>query len=124
MVGRVGGRWSGDAGRVEQPVGQGAAGSGDAREHEVVAPTLGSDVLLERLTVEPLLDGEELALDAALERDEGEALVELAGTQGVELLNWLVARGTLGPAVRQLHANYHIPISNTAAGLMVLEPGR
>ena len=53
-----------------------------------------------------------------------EDLVELAGTQGVELLNWLVARGTLGPDVRQLHANYHIPISNTAAGLMVLEPGR
>ncbi|MDH4053413.1 MAG: class III extradiol dioxygenase family protein [Rubrivivax sp.] len=51
-------------------------------------------------------------------------LIELAGTQGVELLNWLVARGTLGPSVRKLHANYHIPISNTAAGLMVLEPAR
>jgi hypothetical protein len=24
--------------------------------------------------------------------------------------------------VKQRHANYHIPISNTAAGLMVLEP--
>ncbi|MBP8306934.1 MAG: protocatechuate 3,4-dioxygenase [Burkholderiaceae bacterium] len=49
-------------------------------------------------------------------------LVELAGTQGVELLNWLVARGTLPRAVRQVHANYHIPISNTASGLMLLEP--
>ncbi|MBK8767603.1 MAG: protocatechuate 3,4-dioxygenase [Burkholderiaceae bacterium] len=49
-------------------------------------------------------------------------LVELAGTQGVELLNWLVARGTLPKAVRQIHANYHIPISNTASGLMLLEP--
>lgn len=49
-------------------------------------------------------------------------LVELAGTQGVELLNWLVARGTLPRAVRQIHANYHIPISNTASGLMLLEP--
>jgi protocatechuate 4,5-dioxygenase beta chain len=43
-------------------------------------------------------------------------LVELAGTQGVELLMWLVARGRTGPGgAGQLHANYHIPISNTAA---------
>jgi protocatechuate 4,5-dioxygenase beta chain len=49
-------------------------------------------------------------------------LVELAGTQGIELLNWLVARGTLPAKVQQVCANYHIPISNTASGLMVLEP--
>jgi protocatechuate 4,5-dioxygenase beta chain len=49
-------------------------------------------------------------------------LVELAGTQGVELLNWLVARGTLPQKARQVHVNYHIPISNTASGLLVLEP--
>jgi protocatechuate 4,5-dioxygenase beta chain len=49
-------------------------------------------------------------------------LVELAGTQGVELLMWLAARGTLGGQVRALHRNYHIPISNTASGLMLLEP--
>ncbi|MBS1176775.1 MAG: protocatechuate 4,5-dioxygenase subunit beta [Proteobacteria bacterium] len=48
-------------------------------------------------------------------------LVELTGTQGVELLMWLAARGALGGAVRKVHTNYHIPISNTAAGLMVLE---
>jgi protocatechuate 4,5-dioxygenase beta chain len=49
-------------------------------------------------------------------------LVELSGTQGVELLNWVVARGALPEKVNQKHANYHIPISNTASGLMVLEP--
>jgi len=49
-------------------------------------------------------------------------LVELSGTQGVELLNWMVARGTLPEKVRKEHSNYHIPISNTATGLMVLEP--
>ena len=49
-------------------------------------------------------------------------LVDLTGTQGVELLNWLVARSTLPEKVRKVHANYHIPISNTATGLMVLEP--
>jgi protocatechuate 4,5-dioxygenase beta chain len=48
-------------------------------------------------------------------------LVELAGTQGVELLMWLATRGALDGSVRKVHANYHIPISNTAAGLMVLE---
>ncbi len=50
-----------------------------------------------------------------------EDLVELTGTQGVELVMWLAARGALPGKVRKVHANYHIPISNTAAGLMVLE---
>ena len=49
-------------------------------------------------------------------------LVELAGTQGVELLMWLAMRGALHGGVRQVHANYHIPISNTAAGLLALAP--
>jgi protocatechuate 4,5-dioxygenase beta chain len=48
-------------------------------------------------------------------------LVRQAGTQGIELLMWLAARGALTGKVRQLHRNYHIPISNTAAGLMLLE---
>ena len=48
-------------------------------------------------------------------------LVELAGSQGVELLNWLVMRGALLGRVSQVHRNYHIPISNTATGLLVLE---
>ena len=49
-------------------------------------------------------------------------LVELAGTQGVELLMWLTTRAAMGDKVAELHRNYHIPISNTASGLMVLEP--
>jgi protocatechuate 4,5-dioxygenase beta chain len=49
-------------------------------------------------------------------------LVEKAGTQGVELLMWLATRGALGAKVKCLHQNYHIPISNTASGLMLLEP--
>jgi protocatechuate 4,5-dioxygenase beta chain len=47
-------------------------------------------------------------------------LVEKAGTQGVEILMWIAMRGALGQGVRELHRNYHIPISNTAAGLLVL----
>lgn len=47
-------------------------------------------------------------------------LVEKAGTQGVELLMWLSTRAALGEKVRRVHQNYHIPISNTASGLMVM----
>jgi protocatechuate 4,5-dioxygenase beta chain len=47
-------------------------------------------------------------------------LVELTGTQGVELLNWLTTRGALLGDVTQVHRNYHIPISNTAAGLLAM----
>jgi protocatechuate 4,5-dioxygenase beta chain len=49
-------------------------------------------------------------------------LVEQTGTQGVELLMWLATRAALGEKVQALHQNYHIPISNTASGLMLLEP--
>ena len=50
-------------------------------------------------------------------------LVELTGTQGIELLMWVAARGALDDTpVRQHHAHYHVPISNTATGLLVLEP--
>jgi protocatechuate 4,5-dioxygenase, beta chain len=48
-------------------------------------------------------------------------LVEQTGTQGVELLMWLAARGAVPGRVREVHRNYHIPISNTAAGMMALE---
>jgi protocatechuate 4,5-dioxygenase beta chain len=57
----------------------------------------------------------------ALGRYSIHQLVEAAGTQGVELLNWLVARAALPGRVEKVHSNYHIPISNTASGLMVLE---
>jgi protocatechuate 4,5-dioxygenase beta chain len=45
--------------------------------------------------------------------------VELAGAQGVEFLNWMAMRGALTGRVSELHRNYHIPISNTAAATMV-----
>ena len=35
---------------------------------------------------------------------------------------WLTTRATLGERVKALHRNYHIPISNTASGLMLLQP--
>jgi protocatechuate 4,5-dioxygenase, beta chain len=48
-------------------------------------------------------------------------LVEHAGTQGIELLNWLVVRGAMSGEVSVAHSNYHIPISNTAAATMLME---
>jgi len=47
--------------------------------------------------------------------------VERAGAQGVEFLNWMAMRGALTGRVTEVHRNYHIPISNTAAATLVLE---
>ncbi|RKF21707.1 protocatechuate 3,4-dioxygenase [Altericroceibacterium spongiae] len=48
-------------------------------------------------------------------------IVELAGSQGVEILNWIAARGAMRGSVTEYSRNYHIPISNTAAATMLLE---
>ena len=48
-------------------------------------------------------------------------IVELAGSQGVEILNWIAARGALRGSVRELASNYHVPISNTAAATVLVE---
>jgi protocatechuate 4,5-dioxygenase beta chain len=58
---------------------------------------------------------------AELARFSIRRLVELAGTQGPELIQWLIMRGALGDKVRQLQSNYHVPISNTGSGLLLLE---
>ncbi|MDQ7072058.1 MAG: class III extradiol dioxygenase family protein [Rhodobacterales bacterium] len=48
-------------------------------------------------------------------------LVRQAGAQGTEFLMWMMMRGALGDKVNPIHQNYHIPISNTGAGTMMLE---
>ena len=62
-------------------------------------------------------DPDALTLHSALD------IVELAGSQGVEILNWIAARGALGDRAAELSRNYHVPISNTAAATMLLEAG-
>jgi protocatechuate 4,5-dioxygenase beta chain len=57
----------------------------------------------------------------ALTRYSSLDIVRNAGAQGLELLNWIVMRGALTGRVSKLHSNYHIPISNTAGAVMVLE---
>ncbi len=48
-------------------------------------------------------------------------IIEKAGTEGVEVIMWLVMRGAMHPDVNVVHKHYHAPISNTGAGLLVLE---
>lgn len=48
-------------------------------------------------------------------------IIEKAGTEGVEVIMWLVMRGALNDKVNVIHKHYHVPVSNTAAGVLVLE---
>lgn len=48
-------------------------------------------------------------------------IMERAGTEGIEIIMWLVMRGALKPNVNLIHKHYHVPISNTGAGVLVLE---
>lgn len=50
--------------------------------------------------------------------------IDQAGTEGAELIMWLVMRGILGDGVETVFADYHVPVSNSAAGLVTLTPGR
>jgi protocatechuate 4,5-dioxygenase beta chain len=44
-----------------------------------------------------------------------------AGSEGIELVMWLVALGALKAKPRQVHRFYHVPASNTAVGHLILE---
>jgi protocatechuate 4,5-dioxygenase beta chain len=57
----------------------------------------------------------------ALARYSARDLVRDAGAQGVELLMWFAMRGAMTGMVTEIHHSYHVPISNTAAAVMVLE---
>jgi aromatic ring-opening dioxygenase catalytic subunit (LigB family) len=47
--------------------------------------------------------------------------VREAGSEGIELVMWLIMRGALDDDVKQVHRFYHVPASNTAVGHLVLE---
>jgi protocatechuate 4,5-dioxygenase beta chain len=52
--------------------------------------------------------------------------VREAGSEGIELVMWLIARGAMsdaagGPAPAVVHRFYHVPASNTAVGHLILE---
>ena len=44
-----------------------------------------------------------------------------SGSEGIELVMWLVMRGALDEQVVQVHRHYHVPASNTAVGHLILE---
>jgi protocatechuate 4,5-dioxygenase beta chain len=66
---------------------------------------------LEKIVSDPL----------TLARYSAHDLVRDAGAQGVELLMWFAMRGAMTGKVTEKHQSYHVPISNTAAAVMVLE---
>jgi protocatechuate 4,5-dioxygenase, beta chain len=52
--------------------------------------------------------------------------VREAGSEGIEMVMWLIARGAMndisgGAAPKLLHRFYHVPASNTAVGHLILE---
>jgi len=47
--------------------------------------------------------------------------VREAGSEGIELVMWLIMRGALDDVVEVKHRFYHVPASNTAVGHVILE---
>ncbi len=47
--------------------------------------------------------------------------VREAGSEGIELVMWLIMRGALDVDVDVIHRLYHVPASNTAVGHLILE---
>ena len=47
--------------------------------------------------------------------------VEEAGSEGIELVMWLIMRGALDASAKEIHRHYHVPASNTAVGHIILE---
>ena len=43
------------------------------------------------------------------------------GSEGIEMVMWLVMRGALDEKVTEVHRHYHVPASNTAVGHLILE---
>lgn len=66
-------------------------------------------------------------LDRIVEDPEGLSRVphleyiSQAGSEGIELVMWLIMRGALHERVAVRHRFYHVPASNTAVGHLVLE---
>ena len=70
------------------------------------------NAFLDKLTADP----------DALRRITRIEFLREAGTEGIELIMWLIMRGALGEKVEELNRFYHVPASNTAVGHIVLRP--
>jgi protocatechuate 4,5-dioxygenase beta chain len=47
--------------------------------------------------------------------------VRETGSEGIEMVMWLIMRGALNDRVKEVHRHYHVPASNTAVGHIILE---
>jgi protocatechuate 4,5-dioxygenase beta chain len=86
--------------------------------HQLQGPRAG---LINREWDNRFLDGLEGDSDALRYIPHIEYLRE-TGSEGIEMVMWLIMRGALGKTTRTLHRHYHVPASNTAVGHIVLEP--
>ena len=86
--------------------------------HQLQGPRAGlinkewDNAFLDKLTKDP----------EALRRMPHIEYLREAGSEGIELVMWLIMRGAMGADARELHRFYHVPASNTAVGHIVLEP--
>jgi protocatechuate 4,5-dioxygenase beta chain len=55
---------------------------------------------------------------AALSRED---YIREAGSEGIELIMWLIMRGAMNDQIRRVHSTYHVPASNTAAALALFD---
>ena len=61
---------------------------------------------------------------AALARMPHVEYVREAGSEGIEMVMWLIMRGALDDEVDEIYRFYHVPASNTAVGHIILENRR
>lgn len=47
--------------------------------------------------------------------------VRECGAEGIEMVMWQVMRGALSNQIKEVYRHYHVPASNTGAGLIILE---
>lgn len=55
---------------------------------------------------------------AALSRED---YIREAGSEGIEMIMWLIMRGAMNAQVRRVHDTYFVPASNTAAALVLFD---
>jgi protocatechuate 4,5-dioxygenase beta chain len=90
--------------------------------HQLQGPRAGlinrpwDNAFLDRLIADPAAQAQVPHIDYVRE----------AGSEGIELVMWLIARGAMsdvagGPAPTVKHRFYHVPASNTAVGHLILE---
>jgi protocatechuate 4,5-dioxygenase beta chain len=68
-------------------------------------------MFLEKIQTDPL----------ALTQISREEYIREAGSEGIELIMWLVMRGAMNSSITRITETYHVPASNTAAALALFE---